>query len=189
MTTTARCCPDADLAALAVPRSVTQNTAAIRAEYAHIPDDAFRKGRQQVLVSLLGAGVFLHRLRPPEWEAAAWDNLRAEFARWPTDVRSRRESAASGCANSSSVIRPRSCNAANRSSRSTGSAACAWAAAGSTGSRACTIASKGGADSGSTRSCSLQRISVLSNRFGLPTVIGHVGVGAHAHFAKTTAGA
>ena len=57
---------DADLAALAVPRErYVQNTAAIRAEYAHIPDDAFRKGRQQVLVSLLEGRGVSHRLRPP----------------------------------------------------------------------------------------------------------------------------
>ena len=73
---------DADLAALAVPRErYVQNTAAIRAEYAHIPDDAFRKGRQQVLVSLLeGPGVFRTDYARREWEAAARDNLRAEFA-------------------------------------------------------------------------------------------------------------
>mgnify|MGYP001553963995 CR=1 FL=1 len=73
---------DADLAALAVPRDrYVQNTAAIRAEYAHIPDEAFRKGRQQVLVSLLeGSGVFRTDYARREWEATARDNLRAEFA-------------------------------------------------------------------------------------------------------------
>lgn len=35
------------------------NSAAITAEYAHIPDEVFRKGRLQVLMSLLEApGVF-----------------------------------------------------------------------------------------------------------------------------------
>ncbi len=73
---------DADLAALAVSRErYVQNTAAIRAEYAHIPDETFRKGRQQVLVSLLeGPGVFRTDYARREWEATARDNLRAEFA-------------------------------------------------------------------------------------------------------------
>ncbi len=51
---------DADLSALAVPADdYRRNTAAIRAEYAHIPDEVFRKGRLQVLVALLeGPAVF-----------------------------------------------------------------------------------------------------------------------------------
>ena len=51
---------DADLSALAVTRDRYQKTAAaIRAEYAHVPEEALRKGRFQVLVSLLeGPGVF-----------------------------------------------------------------------------------------------------------------------------------
>ncbi len=72
---------DADLSALALPRDLYRlNTADIRAEYAHIPDEVFRKGRLQVLVSLLeGPGVF--RTEPGRlwWEAAARDNLRAEL--------------------------------------------------------------------------------------------------------------
>lgn len=73
---------DADLAALAVPRErYVRNTAAIRAEYTHIPDEVFRKGRMQVLVSLLeGPGVFRTDHARREWEATARENLRAEFA-------------------------------------------------------------------------------------------------------------
>lgn len=73
---------DADLAALAVPRErYVRNTAAIRAEYTHIPDEVFRKGRMQVLVSLLeGPGVFRTDYARREWEATARENLRAEFA-------------------------------------------------------------------------------------------------------------
>jgi predicted metal-dependent HD superfamily phosphohydrolase len=72
---------DADLAALAVPRErYVRNTAAIRAEYTHVPDEAFRKGRMQVLVSLLeGPRVFRTDYARREWEAAARENLRAEF--------------------------------------------------------------------------------------------------------------
>jgi predicted metal-dependent HD superfamily phosphohydrolase len=73
---------DADLAALAVPcESYRHNTAAIRAEYAHIPDEAFRKGRIQVLVGLLeGPGVFRTASGRQRWEDTARRNLRAELA-------------------------------------------------------------------------------------------------------------
>lgn len=73
---------DADLAALAVPGDRYRlNTADIRAEYAHIPDDVFRKGRLQVLMALLeGPGVFRTESGRRRWEAAARDNLRTEMA-------------------------------------------------------------------------------------------------------------
>lgn len=73
---------DADLAALAVPgETYRHNTAAIRAEYAHIPDEVFRKGRTQVLVRLLeGPGVFRTQAGRQRWEDAAQRNLRAELA-------------------------------------------------------------------------------------------------------------
>jgi len=73
---------DADLASLAVPRErYVLNTAAIRAEYAHIPDQVFRKGRLQVLVGLLeGQGVFRTEQARQQWEGAAQGNLRAELA-------------------------------------------------------------------------------------------------------------
>ncbi|MEI6251815.1 MAG: metal-dependent phosphohydrolase [Mycobacteriaceae bacterium] len=73
---------DADLAALAVPaEAYRHNTAAIRAEYAHIPDEVFRKGRTQVLVGLLeGRGVFRTPAGRQRWEEIAQRNLRAELA-------------------------------------------------------------------------------------------------------------
>lgn len=73
---------DADLAALAAPAGEYRlNTAAIRTEYAHIPDDVFRKGRLQVLLALLeGPGVFRTALGRQRWEAAARGNLHAEMA-------------------------------------------------------------------------------------------------------------
>jgi predicted metal-dependent HD superfamily phosphohydrolase len=73
---------DADLASLAVPwERYALNTAAIRAEYAHIPDDVFRKGRLQVLVGLLdGPGVFRTEQARQQWEGPAQGNLRAELA-------------------------------------------------------------------------------------------------------------
>jgi len=73
---------DADLAALAVPSDTYQaNTAAIRAEYTHVPAEAFRKGRAQVLVAFLaGPGVFRTAYARREWEATARDNMRAELA-------------------------------------------------------------------------------------------------------------
>ena len=73
---------DADLAALALPaESYRANTRAIRAEYAHIPDEVFRKGRRLVLQALLEASsVFRTETGRQRWEAAAQRNLRDELA-------------------------------------------------------------------------------------------------------------
>jgi predicted metal-dependent HD superfamily phosphohydrolase len=73
---------DADLAALAVPwEKYRDNTAAIRSEYAHVSDEAFRKGRIQVLVGLLDSpGVFRTPSGRQRWEQAAQRNLRTELA-------------------------------------------------------------------------------------------------------------
>ena len=73
---------DADLASLAVSSERYRlNTAAIRQEYAHLPDEVFRKGRMQVLTSLLeGPGVFRTGPGRQLWEAAARENLLAELA-------------------------------------------------------------------------------------------------------------
>lgn len=73
---------DADLAALALPGDrYRHNTGEIRAEYAHIPDDVFRKGRIQVLLALLeGPAVFRTEAGRARWESAARENLRAELA-------------------------------------------------------------------------------------------------------------
>jgi len=72
---------DADLSALAVPCDrYLENTAAIAAEYTHIPAEVFRKGRSQVLIALLdGPGVFRTEFGRREWEATAQDNMRAEL--------------------------------------------------------------------------------------------------------------
>ncbi|MGI5398167.1 HD domain-containing protein [Streptomyces sp. CA-135486] len=72
---------DADLAILAAsPQPYAAYTAAVREEYAFVPDDAFREGRAAVLRQLLG----LPRLfRTPhgerEWESRARHNLATEL--------------------------------------------------------------------------------------------------------------
>ncbi|MEU9011147.1 hypothetical protein AB0D12_15450 [Streptomyces sp. NPDC048479] len=72
---------DADLAILAAPpEPYAAYTAAVREEYAFVPDDAFREGRAAVLRQLLG----LPRLfRTPhgerEWESRARHNLATEL--------------------------------------------------------------------------------------------------------------
>jgi predicted metal-dependent HD superfamily phosphohydrolase len=73
---------DADLSTLALPAErYRQNTEDIRAEYTHIPDEAFRKGRRQVLLALLeGPGVFRTAAGRRRWEAAARANMLAELA-------------------------------------------------------------------------------------------------------------
>ncbi|MEE1929642.1 hypothetical protein V1J52_15860 [Streptomyces sp. TRM 70351] len=72
---------DADLAVLAgTPEAYAAYAAAVRAEYAFVPEDAFAAGRSEVLRALLG----LPRLyRTPHgaahWEAAARRNLTTEL--------------------------------------------------------------------------------------------------------------
>jgi predicted metal-dependent HD superfamily phosphohydrolase len=72
---------DADLAVLASdPRAYAQYAAAIRREYAHVPDQDFKAGRAQVLKALLELPS-IYRLAPlrAAWEAAARANLEAEL--------------------------------------------------------------------------------------------------------------
>ncbi|MGB3444396.1 MAG: hypothetical protein WBA97_37130 [Actinophytocola sp.] len=70
---------DADLAILAAtPEDYERYRQAVRAEYAHVPDDAWRVGRAEVLRSLL-AKTPLYRLAH-DWEPAARKNLTAELA-------------------------------------------------------------------------------------------------------------
>jgi predicted metal-dependent HD superfamily phosphohydrolase len=72
---------DADLAILAAdPQRYAEYTAAIRREYAHVPDDAFRAGRAQVLKALLELPS-IYRLAPlrEAWEERARANLAAEL--------------------------------------------------------------------------------------------------------------
>lgn len=70
---------DADLAVLASPWPDYQAYVdAVRAEYAHVPDAAWRVGRGAVLQSLLDLSV-LYRLHP-QWEQPARTNLSRELA-------------------------------------------------------------------------------------------------------------
>jgi len=72
---------DADLAVLAGDDDAyAAYTAAIRREYAHVPDDAFQDGRAQVLKALLELPS-IYRLAPlrAEWEAQARANLEREL--------------------------------------------------------------------------------------------------------------
>ena len=78
---------DADLAILASPASEYRAyVRAVRAEYAHVPDDAFNAGRAAVLRSLLDLPVlFRVSALAARWEEAARRNLTAELAsRQPT---------------------------------------------------------------------------------------------------------
>ncbi|GAA4932715.1 HD domain-containing protein [Actinoplanes utahensis] len=73
---------DADLSILAAdPERYAAYTAAIRREYAHVPDDAFRGGRSRVLTELLKLPS-IYRLEPirEQWEDRARANLEAELA-------------------------------------------------------------------------------------------------------------
>lgn len=72
---------DADLAILASDEErYAAYTAAIRREYAHVPDDAFADGRAQVLKALLELPS-IYRLPPlrEAWEARARANLEREL--------------------------------------------------------------------------------------------------------------
>ena len=72
---------DADLAVLAgEPEDYAAYTAAIRREYAHVPDDAFRGGRTQVLKALLELpSIYRHAPLRAAWEERARANLAAEL--------------------------------------------------------------------------------------------------------------
>lgn len=72
---------DADLAVLALPPAeYRSNTAKVRAEYGHVPDDDFRAGRARIIGALLAAPALY---RTPDgrrlWEDAARANLTAEL--------------------------------------------------------------------------------------------------------------
>jgi predicted metal-dependent HD superfamily phosphohydrolase len=72
---------DADLAILASDGDrYAEYTAAIRREYAHVSDDAFRAGRRQVLRALLELPS-IYRLAPlrEAWESTARANLAGEL--------------------------------------------------------------------------------------------------------------
>jgi predicted metal-dependent HD superfamily phosphohydrolase len=72
---------DADLAILAGGRGdYDRYAAAVRREYAHVPEDAFRAGRAAVLEGLLALPA-LYRIVPPrsEWENRARANLQREL--------------------------------------------------------------------------------------------------------------
>ncbi|WP_167454706.1 HD domain-containing protein [Micromonospora arborensis] len=73
---------DADLAVLATsPAAYERYAAAVRREYAHVPEPAFRAGRAAVLTGLLTLPA-LFRLPPlaSRWEVPARDNVRRELA-------------------------------------------------------------------------------------------------------------
>jgi predicted metal-dependent HD superfamily phosphohydrolase len=73
---------DADLAILAAaPDRYGRYARQVRAEYAHVPDDAFRAGRAGVLRSLLDAGpLYRTAFAAERWEERARANLSAELA-------------------------------------------------------------------------------------------------------------
>ncbi|MEU2586095.1 hypothetical protein ABZ612_24685 [Streptomyces avermitilis] len=74
---------DADLAILAAPpKAYAAYAAAVREEYAFVPDAAFRAGRAAVLRQLLDLPrLFRTPYGEPEWEERARENLREELAR------------------------------------------------------------------------------------------------------------
>ncbi len=73
---------DADLAVLAADeQGYAAYTAAVRAEYGHVPDELFRAGRAAVLQGLAGQPkLFRTPLARTRFESAARDNLRRELA-------------------------------------------------------------------------------------------------------------
>ncbi|MBB5870652.1 putative metal-dependent HD superfamily phosphohydrolase [Allocatelliglobosispora scoriae] len=77
---------DADLAILAgPPAAYDRYVAAVRAEYAHVPDDLWRAGRGAVLQRLLALPRLFHR--SPGLESPARANLTRELAGLAQDPR------------------------------------------------------------------------------------------------------
>ena len=73
---------DADLAVLAAgPERYAEYVAGVRREYAHVPDEAFRRGRADVLRGLLAApAMFRTATGRRLWEQRARANVEAELA-------------------------------------------------------------------------------------------------------------
>jgi predicted metal-dependent HD superfamily phosphohydrolase len=78
---------DADLAILGAPPAVYDRyAAAIRAEYAHVPDDAYRMGRAEALRGFAGRPrLFLTDTADRRFGATARTNLERELARLSAD--------------------------------------------------------------------------------------------------------
>ena len=74
---------DADLGILAAPVDrYAEYVAAVRAEYSHLPDEVFAKGRRGVLTDLLAKPALFHTTYGRSaWEDAARANVVAELAR------------------------------------------------------------------------------------------------------------
>ena len=72
---------DADLAALGIePSRYRANTAAVRAEYPHVPDGEFRSARARVLRTLLSRpSLFRTPLARSRWESQARANMADEL--------------------------------------------------------------------------------------------------------------
>ncbi|MDP9239519.1 MAG: metal-dependent phosphohydrolase [Actinomycetota bacterium] len=72
---------DADLRVLASPvPAYDEYVAAVRAEYAHVPDAGWRAGRSAVLHGLLALPQLFRTPPARAWEGAARDNLTRELA-------------------------------------------------------------------------------------------------------------
>ena len=73
---------DADLAILAAPAErYPEYVAAVRAEYAHVPDDLFAAGRAEILGDLLAKPHLFHTAYARDaWEATARANVQDELA-------------------------------------------------------------------------------------------------------------
>ncbi|RAY13315.1 metal-dependent phosphohydrolase [Actinomadura craniellae] len=76
---------DADLAILAAdPRSYAEYAAAVRAEYAFVPDELFERGRAQVLRALLDLPTLFHTpVGYDRYEHRARHNLKTELLLLP----------------------------------------------------------------------------------------------------------
>lgn len=77
---------DADLAVLAAaPGRYRDYAAAIRAEYAHVPEAAFGTSRAAILEALLDGPIYATAWASTHWEDAAQVNLTAEIAALRTE--------------------------------------------------------------------------------------------------------
>jgi predicted metal-dependent HD superfamily phosphohydrolase len=73
---------DVDLAILGAPSDRYERyMTAVRMEYSHIDEPAWRRGRGDVLTTFLDRPVLYHHPRLHDWDARARHNLSAELAR------------------------------------------------------------------------------------------------------------
>ncbi|MDU6110926.1 MAG: hypothetical protein E6631_00680 [Winkia neuii] len=80
---------DADMSMLAAdPQDYRDYVAAVREEYAHVPEAAYCRFRRRIVRKLLGRNAIFNSPMAEDWDSVARNNLEAEKARLDTELSS-----------------------------------------------------------------------------------------------------